>query len=139
MRRRAYLAGATVSLATSLTGCANLILGSSRLNGDISMGSQSFNPQKFETKIGETVVWANTDMRRHSVTAYENAIPKNAEYFASGGFESEQAARDAWRKGHGTVDPKTTFKRTFEIPGTYSYFCVPHEMEGMTGRIIVKE
>lgn len=139
MRRRTYLASIAGAASVSLTGCSSIIFGTNNLNGDISMGSQSFNPHKFKVKTGEPVIWANTDMRRHSVTAYENAIPKNAEYFASGGFNSEQAARDAWRKGQGTIDPQTTFKHTFEIPGKYSYFCVPHEMGGMTGTIVVKK
>ena len=28
---------------------------------------------------------------------------------------------------------------TFEIPGVHDYFCIPHETEGMVGRLIVDE
>ena len=139
MKRRAFLAGVTGATSISIAGCSSALFGSERLNGDIVMGSETFNPNKLEVKKGDTVTWANDDIRRHSVTAYETNIPEAAEYFASGGFNSEQAARDAWQKGRGTIDPKTTFKHTFEVPGTYSYFCVPHEVGGMTGTIVVTE
>ncbi|WP_227354211.1 cupredoxin domain-containing protein [Haladaptatus salinisoli] len=140
MNRRAFLAGVVGATSATVSGCAALTnTGSNAPEGDISMGSSSFNPRKFEVKAGETVVWTNTDMRRHSVTAYQDGIPDGAEYFASGGFDSEQAARKAWQKGRGTIDPNLTFEHTFEVPGSYSYFCIPHEVDGMSGTVVVTE
>ncbi|WP_458204695.1 plastocyanin/azurin family copper-binding protein [Haladaptatus sp. NG-SE-30] len=140
MNRRTFLAGVAGTAATTLAGCAGVLnTNSGSSKGDIGMGSSSFNPREFEVKAGETVVWANTDMRRHSVTAYEDGIPEDADYFASGGFDSEQAARKAWQKGKGTVEPKATYEHTFEVPGTYAYFCIPHEVAGMSGTIVVTE
>ncbi|GAA0198352.1 plastocyanin/azurin family copper-binding protein [Haladaptatus pallidirubidus] len=140
MNRRAFLAGVAGSASAALAGCTGILnTGSDAPDGDIGMGSVSFNPKEFEVEVGETVVWVNTDMRNHSVTAYEAGIPEGAEYFASGGFESEQAARDAWRNGNGTINPNTTYEHTFEVPGEYAYFCIPHESGGMSGTIVVTE
>jgi hypothetical protein len=33
--------------------------------------------------------------------------------------------------------PGESFSVTFDTPGVYDYFCVPHEQAGMVGRIIV--
>jgi plastocyanin len=31
-----------------------------------------------------------------------------------------------------------TFDVTFEQPGTYEYYCIPHESAGMKGTIVVE-
>ncbi len=37
----------------------------------------------------------------------------------------------------GTIDPARTYTHTFDVPGTYKYFCQPHEAAGMAGTIVV--
>lgn len=81
------------------------------------------------------VRWTNTSSIAHTVTAYEDGIPEEATYFASGGFASEQAARDGFPDG--TIPPGESFEHEFETNGTYEYFCIPHEDQGMTGTIEV--
>jgi plastocyanin len=39
----------------------------------------------------------------------------------------------------GFMPPGATFDYTFTVPGTYHYFCVPHEKAGMVGTIVVKK
>ena len=39
----------------------------------------------------------------------------------------------------GQLEPGATFSHTFRVPGTYRYFCVPHEVAGMIGTLIVGE
>lgn len=138
MRRRVYLAGFAGTGLTALAGCTAIgDLGSGLLPGDeydIGMSRTSFEPDAYETTVGETAVWKNTSDAPHTVTAYEGGIPDGAEYFASGGYESEAAAREAWEDDFGgSLDPRDTYEHTFEVPGTYSYFCVPHETEGRHG------
>jgi plastocyanin len=41
----------------------------------------------------------------------------------------------AWNSGD--INPGQTFTHTFDTPGTYKYFCIPHEVAGMTGTIVV--
>jgi hypothetical protein len=31
------------------------------------------------------------------------------------------------------------FEHTFDVPGTYDYYCIPHRLMGMVGRIVVGE
>jgi plastocyanin len=72
------------------------------------------------------------------VTAYESGIPDEAAYFASGGYDSEEAAREAWTNLEGAITSGDTYEHTFEVPGTYHYFCIPHERGGMVGTVTVK-
>lgn len=138
MDRRGFLT-ATAAVAVGVAGC----IGASReqTEYDIGMSANDFLPQDdFEPRVGDRVVWYNTGMRTHTVTAYENLIPETATYFASGGFESETAAREAWlERGGGGIESGQTFEYTFEVPGTYNYFCIPHEPAGMVGQFTVVE
>lgn len=138
MNRRAFLT-ASVGVAVGLAGC----VGSSREQPDydIGMSSSDFLPkEEFEPRVGEPVVWRNTGSRTHTVTAYQSRIPDAATYFASGGFDGEGAAREAWNaNGGGGIVSGETYKRTFEVPGTYNYFCIPHEPTGMVGKFTVVE
>lgn len=137
MQRRAFLSTLAGVSTAGLAGC----LGSGQsIEHDVGMSANAFLPAEFEVNVGETVTWANTGSRSHSVTAYEGAIPKDTEYFASGGFDTEQAARDAWfGKGKGVISNNETYERTFAVPGRYEYFCIPHEPAGMVGTIVVKQ
>ncbi|MFC6836159.1 plastocyanin/azurin family copper-binding protein [Halomarina ordinaria] len=136
MRRRTFLAGATGVSVGLLAGCLG---GSSPSDFDVGMSANAFEPREFEVSVGGTVVWANNGSRSHSVTAYESGIPADAEYFASGDFDSESAARDGYWDGEGVIDAGEQYEHTFEVPGDYEYFCVPHEGGGMVGTIVVRE
>jgi len=97
-----------------------------------------FDPDRIEVESGTTVTWETVGAVGHSVTAYEDNIPDDAEYFASGGFDSEQAAVDGYNEGQeGNVAQGETFEHTFETTGTYEYYCIPHEMNGMVGQVRV--
>lgn len=141
MNRRTFLATTVGLTSAALAGCIGQ--GGTEGDYDIGMSSNAFKPEEHTISAGDTVVWKNTSSRAHSVTAYEDAIPADAQYFASGGFESEQAARKSWvrQKGRdgGKVLGGKTYKHTFEVPGTYNYFCIPHEVVGMVGTITVEE
>ncbi len=144
MNRRTFLAGVVGATSVTLAGCSSVLnMGSESrsMGGDYDIGTSSmdFHPDTFTATVGETVVWKNTGMRQHTVTPYENRIPDGAEYFASGGFDSEDAARNGWNHGNGGILQGRTFKHTFTVPGKYDYFCVPHESRGMVGTIVVKE
>jgi plastocyanin len=39
----------------------------------------------------------------------------------------------------GDLDRGETFTYTFETPGTYRYFCIPHEGAKMFGTVVVEE
>lgn len=97
-----------------------------------------FEPNSLTIAPGDTVEWVNVGEIPHSVTAYEEEIPDGAEYFASGGLDSEDAAREDWTgPQNGSVAGGEAYSHTFQTEGTFEYFCIPHEGAGMLGTIEV--
>ncbi|MDZ7729993.1 MAG: plastocyanin/azurin family copper-binding protein [Natrialbaceae archaeon] len=133
MQRRVFLATAA---AVSVAGCS--VFGEED-EYDIGMTRMDFTPERLKVPVDTTVVWQNTSGARHTVTAYDALIPEGAVYFATGGYESEAAARAAWERGEGGIDPGETFEHTFTVPGEHRYVCIPHEQGGMDGVIVVEE
>lgn len=78
----------------------------------------SFTKDTVRVQVGETVRWENNSVIVHTVTADPEkatmdksvGLPEDAEPFHSGNLEAGE-----------------TFEHTFETPGRYTYFCVPHE------------
>ncbi|SDZ74949.1 plastocyanin [Haloplanus vescus] len=136
MRRRRVLATLGSALAVGTAGCSALGGG---VDGDVGMTAVAFEPASITVSVGDEVVWYNNSARAHSITAYENSIPEEADYFATGGYESETAAREAWDGMHGALENGQRYSHTFEVPGTYGYFCIPHERAGMAGQVVVEE
>jgi plastocyanin len=95
-----------------------------------------FEPKKIEVSAGTTVTWKNVGAIGHTVTAYEDEIPDGATYFASGGFDSQDAAVEGY-PDEGNIEGEGTYEHTFETKGTYEYYCIPHEMNGMVGTVKV--
>lgn len=133
MDRRAFLAAGTGSVL-ALSGC---IGGLRDDDFDIGMSQNAFLPDEHEVSVGDRVVWGNNGSRGHTVTAYET-LPDGAEYFASGGFDDLERARESWKSGgDGNIDPGETYEHTFQVPGRHDYLCIPHESSGMVGTIVV--
>jgi len=84
----------------------------------VSMSSDYFDPVGLLVEPG-TAVRFEVESGSHSVTAYEDRIPSGATAFDSGTISAG------------------SFEYTFEEPGTYDYYCLPHQSMGMTGRIVV--
>lgn len=144
MNRRVYLAAVGSAASAGLAGCSAVSSAFSEDDGcdgcDIGMTRNAFTPDEYEVTVGETVVWKNTSDADHTVTASENSLPDGADYFATGGFEDEATAVDAWHEERGgRLGIRETFEHTFEVAGTYRYFCEPHINAGMAGRIVVSE
>jgi plastocyanin len=151
-RRRAVKSIGTLVVGVSLAGCSgNGDGGDGNGNGGGGNGDGGttvemtdelvFDPDQLTISVGDTVVWENVGSVGHSVTAYEDEIPDGADYFASGGFDTEQAARDAYTPGDtdaGDIPGGESYEHTFDTAGTYEYFCIPHEST-MVGTIQVEE
>ena len=102
--------------------------------GAVSMtDGQQFSPASLTVAPGTTVTFSNESSQAHTVTARGDA----PSYFSSGGFDSEEAARE--NLADALVGQEGTFEVTLDEPGTYEYFCIPHEDQGMTGTIVVEE
>lgn len=89
----------------------------------------SFEPRTVTIPVGGTVEWINASVLVHTVTDDPEkatvegswALPDGAE-----GFDS------------GNLAPDATFSHTFTVPGTYRYFCIPHEGAKMWGTVVVE-
>jgi len=122
-------------ILAGLAGCSNDSSGGAP--GEVVMGADRFEPEELTVSVGDTVTWSNDSSQVHTVTAYADEIPDGAPYFASGGATDEDDARDDLSAG--ILEGADTFEVTFDEPGTYRYFCIPHEGVGMTGTIIVEQ
>lgn len=140
MNRRSVLASGALALSGALSGCLAVFNSASGEGSDydVGMADSAFEPSEVTVSVGETVVWKNTSGRAHTVTAYDSGIPESGRYFASGGFEDEQAARDAWQRGAGGIVSGDTYEHTFQTEGEFEYVCIPHERQGMVGSVVVE-
>ncbi len=124
---------------TKLTGGPNVKQGvPSDADHVIDVKAVSFDPEKLTIEKGDTVAWKHVGGEAHTVTAREKSLPEGATYWASGGFGSEKKATSGWDAGKGAVQSDQSFVHTFEVAGTFDYYCIPHEAAGMTGKIVVE-
>lgn len=86
----------------------------------VTMNSNYFDPFGFHVEPGTTVRF-EIGTGSHSATAYPERIPSDAEPFDSG------------------ILSDGTFEHTFDVVGTYDFYCRPHQSMGMVGRIVVGE
>lgn len=98
-----------------------------RMKSDASGGRVWFDPIGLRVSPGTTIRWV-LEANVHSTTAYH---PVN------GGHASRiPAGAEPWDSGLLTA-PGQSFSRRLEVPGVYDYYCIPHELAGMVGRIVV--
>ncbi len=82
----------------------------------IRQRNKYYDPPVVVIHVGDTVEWQNeTRGGWHDVNSYESE-------FASG-----------------RMDYGNTFSQTFEQPGVYGFYCVPHSFDGMIGAVVVLE
>jgi len=81
----------------------------------VSMEDNYFDAPNVTVEPGNTVTWVQNGQNPHTTTSYDGLWDSGIIEGGSGG----------------------TFSFTFEEPGTYGYYCVPHEAQGMTGTVTV--
>jgi Plastocyanin len=138
VNRRTLLSVAGAGLSASLAGCAGTGTDTAG-EFDVGMTARRFEPARIDVAPGTTVVWRNTSAVAHTVTAREEQIPDGAAFFASGGYETQSDAEQAWGERGGAMDESESFAHEFTVPGEYTYYCVPHEAAGMAGVVTVSE
>src|SRR5882672_3958984 len=76
-----------------------------------------FQPKELVVMVGTTVTWTNLDAAAHTVTADDRA------------WNSDLFSRNA------------QWGMTFDMPGEYGYYCIPHGSpgSGMIGVVVVLE
>lgn len=80
---------------------------------DVGGADNVFTPASITVQVGDTVTWNN-------IGGYHNVE-------ADDGSFGNDPSPTAWSYSH-----------TFTAPGTYTYFCAPHQAEGMVGEVIVQ-
>ncbi|MFB6123964.1 MAG: DUF5059 domain-containing protein [Haloferacaceae archaeon] len=105
----------------------------------VEVNAVSYGPAELTVSVGDKVAWEWAAGEPHTVTAYGEEIPDGASYWASGGFDSQDAAAKGWENGEGAVTSGHAYVHTFETAGEHAYFCIPHEAAGMTGTVVVEE
>ena len=81
----------------------------------VRMEDNFFDPANITVEPGTTVTWVQSGNNPHTTTSYDGLWDSGMIEGGSGG----------------------TFSFTFEEPGTYDYFCIPHESLGMIGSVTV--
>src|SRR5918992_4773813 len=81
----------------------------------VSMEDNYFDQPNITIEPGTTVTWVQNGQNPHTTTSYDGLWDSGIVEGGSGG----------------------TFSFTFEEPGTYDYFCIPHEDLGMVGSVTV--
>lgn len=138
MERRTFLRVAGLAGVAGVAGCLDRRTRAAP-SYDVGMSTVEFLPAEISVAAGETVVWRNTSSHAHTVTAYEDGLPAGAAFFATGDFESRTAAEAAWDdRAGGALYQGETYSHAFSQPGTYPYYCIPHESSGMTGTVVVE-
>src|SRR5688500_6468208 len=96
-------------------------------------GKAFFDPAGVHIAAGDTVRRVQVS-GFHSISAYhpkndnhELRIPQGAQPWDSDILLGQSPKVDA------------IFEQVFTVPGVYDYFCKPHELAGMAGRIVVGE
>ncbi|MDQ3996707.1 MAG: cupredoxin family copper-binding protein [Gemmatimonadota bacterium] len=79
---------------------------------NVVLRNTTFVPGRIQITAGTTVVWRNDDQLIHTVTANDKS------------FDS------------GLLQPGKTYRRTFDKPGQYPYYCLPHPF--MKGVVVVR-
>ncbi len=84
--------------------------------------AHAFDPPLVEAPVGTTIRWTNNDTVAHTVTS---GVSDGLAGTPDGKFDS------------GFLDAGATFVHTFDTPGVFPYFCIPHPW--MRGTLVISE
>lgn len=87
---------------------------------EVSIQDFAFQPRQVTVRVGQSVRWTNRDRVEHTVTSGNPFAAGSGQEFNSG-----------------LIAPGRAFTRTFDRPGTFEYFCIPHQfMSSMRGATV---
>lgn len=92
----------------------------------VDVADNDFKPQEITVEVGEKVLWTQTGISPHSVTADDGSFDSHGD--CSGPNQSA------------CMQEGDTFETAFDKPGTYGYYCKIHggPGTGMAGTVVVK-
>ena len=142
------VAGGSTESAESESGDSEVTGGPNVVSADevpddatvVDVQAVAFAPEELTVSKGDTVAFVHAGGEAHNVVAYADQLPEGAPEWNSAGADSESAAVEAWEsETAGGLVSGQAYVRTFETVGEHGYYCVPHEMAGMVGTVIVEE
>jgi len=87
-----------------------------------------FSPLGVAVEPGSIIRFINRDpVNSHTATAYHPDVSGRQKRIPEGAAP--------WNSGY--LLPGETFEAKLTVPGVYDYYCIPHELSGMVGRIVV--
>lgn len=89
--------------------------------------SLKFVPASVCLKAGGTITWKNVGNLPHTTTDEASLAANPADAALPSGASP-------WNH---PLNPGVPFSLKLTVPGTYKYFCIPHELLGMLGQITV--
>ncbi|MCT9096562.1 plastocyanin/azurin family copper-binding protein [Haloarchaeobius sp. HME9146] len=130
--RRGLLRAGVASLPIALAGClgggddggggtATMEPGTVAVGPD---GNFVFVPEEITVSTGDTITW-EWGSDNHNIVV--ESQPDEADWPGTEGGETK------------VYDDGYTYEYTFEVPGTYEYYCSPHRNVGMVGTVVVEE
>lgn len=112
---------ATPTAATTLTGPSFTVNMTDQLK---------FEPERITIPRGGTITWRNIGTIVHTATADRSKAQRQSSVRLPSGVQP-------WDSG--LLTGGQSWSRTFDVPGEYTYFCIPHELQGMIGFITVQD
>ncbi len=121
-------AGGTPGSSTSTTSSGGCTAASAQSAVTVdATNSLKFTPASVCLKAGGTITWKNVGNIFHTTTD-DSALA------ASPGDAALPSGASSWNH---PLNPGGSFSLKLTVPGTYKYFCLPHESLGMLGQITV--
>jgi plastocyanin len=95
----------------------------------VQMNDQNrYVPASITVAKGTTVTWQNVGSVAHTVTDDPSKAVNPADAVLPSGAQPFDS---------GLINGGQSWSYTFTVPGAYTYFCIPHELLGMVGKITV--
>lgn len=88
-----------------------------------------FDPEQLTIQVGDTVTWTTVGAIPHTSTC-DPAKAQNPD-------ENVKLPEGAEVWDSGLVNSGESWSHTFDVPGDYTYFCIPHESAGMVATLTV--
>ena len=133
--RRAFLRATAGTLGIASVGLISACNGSGSASGDdelvIEMTDEMvFEPDPVSIPAGSTVIFRNVSGGFVHTATCDPDLAGDPEHVA---LPSGAAPWDS-----GNVQPGESWSTRLETPGEYRYVCLPHELAGMVGTIVVE-
>ncbi|EER87677.1 hypothetical protein BDA96_10G000500 [Sorghum bicolor] len=123
---RASLGKAAGTAAVAVA--ASALLAGGAMAQEVLLGANGgvlvFEPSEFTVKAGDTITFKNNAGYPHNVVFDEDEVPS--------GVDATKISQEEYLNA-----PGETYSVTLTVPGTYGFYCEPHQGAGMVGKVTV--